>query len=796
MIKKALTNTLANYKILNIHKTIIGEVNLTEGLGDHTLTGGLGADLFVVTGTDTITNLGLGSDDVYVAPRGIARITLAGDFTATAATINNGSVQIMTNGFDINLKAVKQGTHGFTILNNGSTPSSIIASNKSDTILCGLENDTLTGAGGTDNFLFNTSNYTAAKNTTPHNHTAYPIITDFNSNDKIKFQVPENGYSRPTSPAIFNKFGQLKSTGKVFYASSDGLAINSKNRILYNTTTGELSFDTDGNGSTDPIIIAQLGINKHFNLQANNIVILANKEETGTVTISDINLSKDQTFNGQAYKGQTLIASNTFVDPNGIGSLVTYQWLANGKVISGATGLTLTLLSPYLLDKKISVRATYTDLIGTLENHTSKATAPVVIDTKLQPIDLVLKQAVQDSTITVSFADINAQAKSIIDAKTFAIDPQANSIYPNDPILKFDVEGIATGTLLIGTDYNSATPWNPISNHIIDATHQAYWKPDSLTNNPNIFETGYLTAFKVIGKNNSFQVAIQEIVTVTPVNHTPVFVVDPYVAQPKALTNPITINEAIAVTNGKLNAIDYDNGSFISYGLKNGIISSDGFSISHTNAYGTLTIQRGTGKYTYTPDISAIKSSSSEISAILNETVTVSDKIAPIVKQQLTISTQIKYISGDSGNNALNAINGNNIMVANAGNDSLKGGTGSDILVGGSGTDTLTGGSGKSVFVFNAITESTVGSNRDIITNFTHSKGDLIDLSSIDANANTAGNQPFRFIGSNAFLGQAGELNYVNGIVSGDINGDKIADFQIAVTLVGTTTLVSADFIL
>ena len=785
MVKKTLSNTIANYKIPNIHKTIIGEVNLLDGLGDHTLTGGLGADLFVVTGTDTITNLGLGSDDVYVAPKGIARITLAGDFTATAATINNGSVQIMTNGFNINLKAVKQGTQGFTILNNESTPSTIIGSNRSDTILCGHANDTITGAGGADGFLFNTRNYTSVKNTTPQNSTAYPIITDFNSSDKIKFQVPENEHSQPTSPAIFHKFGQLKSTGQVFYASADGLAINSQNRILYNTVTGEVAFDADGNGPNQPIIIAQLGETNHFNLQANNIVILANKEETGTASIT-----------GNAIQGQTLTASNTFVDPNGIGSPVTYQWLANGKIISGATGLTLTLLNPELLDKKISVRATYTDLIGTLENHTSIATSPVVIDTDPTSTDLVLTQAVQDSTITISFADINAQAKSIVDAKNLAIDPQSNSIYPNNPILKFDIEGIATGNLLIGTNYNSATPWNPITNHIIDTTHQAYWKPDSLTNNPNIFETGYLTAFKVIGKNNSFQVAIQEIVTVTPVNHAPVFVADPYVAQPQALTDPITINEAIAVTKGKLNAIDFDKNAFISYGLKDGISSSDGFSISHTNTYGTLTVQRGTGKYTYTPDISAIKSSSTGISTTLNETVTVSDGISPIVEHQISISTQVKTITKDHENNPLSATAGNNIIFGNAGNDSLKGGTGSDILVGGSGTDTLTGGSGKSVFVFNAITESTVGSNRDIITNFTHSKGDLIDLSSIDANANTAGNQPFRFIGSNAFLGQAGELNYVNGIVSGDINGDKIADFQIAVTLVGTTTLVSADFIL
>ncbi len=784
MIKKTLTNTIANYTLPSVNKTIIGIVNLTEGLGDHTLTGGLGADLFIVTGTDTITNLGLGSDDLYVAPKGIARITLAGDFTATVATINNGSVQIMANGFDINLKAVRQGTHGFTILNNGSTSDSIVGTNRGDTIICGLANDTLTGGGGADSFQFIIKNYTSP-NTNSQNSTAYPIITDFNSSDKIKFQIPESDHSQPKVASFFNTIGQLKLNSKIFYASADGVALTAQNRILYNTTTGTVAFDADGSGSTKPIIIAQLGINKHFNLQANNIVILANKEETGAVSIS-----------GSAIQGQTLTASNTFVDPNGIGTPVTYQWLANGKEISGATGITLTLLSADLLDKKISVRATYTDLIGTLENHTSIATSPVVIDNDPPSVDLVLTQAVQDTTINISFADINAQAKSIVDAKTHAIDPLANSNYLTNPFLKFDIEGIATGTLTIGTDVNSATPWNPITNHFIDATHQAYWKPDSLTNNPNIFKTGYLTAFKVIGKNNSFQVAIQEIAHVTPVNHVPVFVVDPNVSQPQALTAPITINEAIADTIGKLNTIDFDSISTISYSIKDGIISSDQLSVSHTNNYGTLTVQRGTGKYTYIPNIAAIESSTTSISTTFTETVTVSDGIAPVVEHPLTISTQVKYISGNQGNVPLNANNGNNIIVGNTGNNSLKGGSGSDILIGGLGTDTLTGGVGSDIFKFDSIADSISGNGRDVITDFTPDKGDLIDLSSIDADTNTAGNQVFRFIGSNAFLGKAGELNYSNGIVSGDINGDKIADFQIAVTLVGTTTLVSADFIL
>jgi len=56
-----------------------------------------------------------------------------------------------------------------------------------------------------------------------------------------------------------------------------------------------------------------------------------------------------------------------------------------------------------------------------------------------------------------------------------------------------------------------------------------------------------------------------------------------------------------------------------------------------------------------------------------------------------------------------------------------------------------------------------------------------IELSDIDAKAGRAGDQAFKFIGGKGFSGAAAELNCKNGIVSGDVNGDKTADFQIEV---------------
>jgi serralysin len=82
---------------------------------------------------------------------------------------------------------------------------------------------------------------------------------------------------------------------------------------------------------------------------------------------------------------------------------------------------------------------------------------------------------------------------------------------------------------------------------------------------------------------------------------------------------------------------------------------------------------------------------------------------------------------------------------------------------------------------------------RDVIGDF-EAGVDRIHLASIDANAAASGNQAFSYIGSNAFTGVCGQLSYVDGIISGDVDGDAAADFEIQV--VSAPTLVANDFIL
>ena len=116
--------------------------------------------------------------------------------------------------------------------------------------------------------------------------------------------------------------------------------------------------------------------------------------------------------------------------------------------------------------------------------------------------------------------------------------------------------------------------------------------------------------------------------------------------------------------------------------------------------------------------------------------------------------------------------------------------------VGGAGADSLDGGTGSDVFLFTAASDSTA-SARDSIVGFTRGQ-DRIDLSLIDANTGTTGNDAFAFIGTGAFSGVAGQLRYsttsAGTLIQADTNGDRVADFELMIK--SNYQPIAADFLL
>jgi Ca2+-binding RTX toxin-like protein len=161
-------------------------------------------------------------------------------------------------------------------------------------------------------------------------------------------------------------------------------------------------------------------------------------------------------------------------------------------------------------------------------------------------------------------------------------------------------------------------------------------------------------------------------------------------------------------------------------------------------------------------------------------------------------------ITGDNNANVLNGTAAADIILGLDGDDTIHGNGGGDTITGGLGKDALFGDAGADTFVFDSVTETPTGSaNRDVIGDFVHLT-DTMDLTAIDARTGSAnpGDQAFRWIGLQGFHGVRGELHYAQTnnagtandftIVSGDRNGDRVADFQIQLT--GLVTVNVADF--
>ena len=216
----------------------------------------------------------------------------------------------------------------------------------------------------------------------------------------------------------------------------------------------------------------------------------------------------------------------------------------------------------------------------------------------------------------------------------------------------------------------------------------------------------------------------------------------------------------------------------------NNIITGNSDANTLTGGAGVDTLIGGLGDDTYA--LSGGKDTVSDSGGI--------DTITSIVNRSLASYATIENLTllGSSAINGTgNALN--NTITGNGAANVMNGGAGTDTLIGGLGKDTLTGGLNADSFDFNALDESVVGANRDLVQDFNRTQGDKIDLSTIDADTDgTAGNQAFSFIGTAAFTGVDGQLRASDNIIQGDVNGDMVADFEIHSNL---ATHIASDFI-
>ena len=122
-------------------------------------------------------------------------------------------------------------------------------------------------------------------------------------------------------------------------------------------------------------------------------------------------------------------------------------------------------------------------------------------------------------------------------------------------------------------------------------------------------------------------------------------------------------------------------------------------------------------------------------------------------------------------------------QINGVGNDlanTIIGNAAPNVIVGLGGADVLRGGAGADRFDFDAVSDSTYAAY-DRIVDLTDA--DVIDLSTIDARTNVAGDQAFVLV--SAFTGESGQMTRTYNatadftVLAMDVNGDRVADMRI-----------------
>jgi Ca2+-binding RTX toxin-like protein len=195
--------------------------------GGDTLDGGKGDDTYYARGNETfIEAAGNGFDTIITQ-------------TQNVVLAANAEIEVIKTSNASGNKALNMTGSDFAQTMTGNRAANILDGGGGDDILWGLEgSDTLYGRGGADTFVFNDKSG------------SFDTIADFSSSDgdtiALRFTV---------FPMLFTE-GVLKESA--FRVNSTGLAEDADDRLIYNSTTGELFYDSDGAGSAATVKLAVL----------------------------------------------------------------------------------------------------------------------------------------------------------------------------------------------------------------------------------------------------------------------------------------------------------------------------------------------------------------------------------------------------------------------------------------------------------------------------------------------------------------------------------------------------------
>jgi Ca2+-binding RTX toxin-like protein len=226
------TTGTANDNAANTLTGTAGNDHLDGLGGNDTMNGGAGNDTYVVNPGDVISDSG-GVDTViasasFALPSAIENITYVG--TANTNSVGNSLANVMIGNAASN---TLDGRDGNDSLVGGAGTDSLTGGNGNDTLSGGAGFDTLTGGAGNDQFLFDVA---------PSAANADRIADFVSATDKIVLDGTVHLNSGPS--------GNFAAGDARFFAAAGATGgHDADDRVIYDTSTGNLWYDADGNGS-------------------------------------------------------------------------------------------------------------------------------------------------------------------------------------------------------------------------------------------------------------------------------------------------------------------------------------------------------------------------------------------------------------------------------------------------------------------------------------------------------------------------------------------------------------------
>ncbi|MEL7163823.1 MAG: M10 family metallopeptidase C-terminal domain-containing protein, partial [Pseudomonadota bacterium] len=659
--------------------------SIMSGAGNDNIDGGAGADT-ITAGAGADTLIGGAGDDVLTGGAG-------SDVFVLSLGMGDDLIQDFEDGIDtLDTSSLSGGLSGITESSNGAGNLVLTLSDGSTVTVQGLQ-----GPGGTP---------------------AEPLVVAVSGN-AIEDSTLQANLSGPSGLAGAGP-GDI-----VYQWMRDGVAITGAIGASY----------TLGQDDVGAAISVQVSFDGETAVSADTSEITnLNDAPTGAVLIM-----------GTAQQNETLSANtDTLADEDGLTAL-SYQWLRDGQVISGATGATYTLAA-IDVGSSIAVMVSYVDALGTAEQLLSVApTGPVqpsAVVTGTGGGDVLAGDA-QDNTISAGDGNDTVYGQNGDDSilggsgDDLLIGNAGNDTIEGGTGAN-DLRGREGDDVILGgSDGDRA--FGGDGNDIMDGRGGA----DILQGN---------------GGNDSIVGAGGD---------------DRLFGQLGA--------DTLRGDDGQDQLFGGDGNDFVLGGADNDRLFS---------GTGQDTLDGGTGN-----DLLRGNQQNDTLSGGLGDDTLFGDDDADLLQ-------------GGGDDDQLHGGKGSDTLAGGLGDDVLFGGSGNDELLGGFGRDTLRGNDGADTFVFGSAADSAVGF-ADMIDGMDQVGvfgGDRIDVSGIDANSQSSGDDAFTFLGATS---TAAALSFGAGALWLEdfgsqtrlfalVDNDAVIDFEVRINDMGTlaSDYIDSDFLL